>query len=173
MSAEMKTNRTQGIAAQAAAYWKARTQREQLFLSAAACVVALGLLYALLIAPALSGRHQLRTELPALRQQSALMQHLSREAATLARKPLPPVPTLSKQSLESSLADKGLQAHELRVSSNTVILKLRAVPFSALLGWLDNAQKSLRLVVTEAELAALEQEGTVNASLTLHQPETR
>ena len=171
MSAEMKNK--PGFAAQASAYWQARTARERSFLSIAAIVVTLGLAYALLIDPALSGRDQLRTELPTLRQQAALMHQLSREAATLARKPLPPAPALSKQSIESSLAGKGLSARDLRVSSNMVVLKLRAVPFSALLGWLDNTRKSLRLVVSEAELTALEREGMVNASLTLHQPEAR
>lgn len=140
-------------------------------LAIAAAVVSLGLIYGLLIDPALSGRTELRVELPKLRQQAAQMHHLSREAAGLPGKGNAGAPiTVTQQGLESSLASKSLRAQTLSVAGDTVRIRFTAVSYNALVGWLEETQRTSRLAVTEANVKALEQVGSVDATLTLRQP---
>ena len=54
-----------------AEFWAVRDARERAMLSAATAVVTFGLIYALLIAPAMTGRELLNKDLPLLRQQVA------------------------------------------------------------------------------------------------------
>ena len=94
-------------------FWAVRDARERAMLSAAAAVVLLGLIYALLIDPALTGREQLHKNLPELRQQVAQLQALSKEAAALSGKPAaPPIAmamAISKENIEAALARNGLK----------------------------------------------------------------
>jgi general secretion pathway protein M len=146
-----------------------RNERERRLLAWAAIVVALGLVYALLIDPALSGRVQLRKSLPALQQQVAELQALAREAAELSGKTAAPAAPVSRASLESTLARNGLSAQNLVLSGDLIKLQLSAVPFSGVVSWLGELQTSARIGVTEASITALAEPGTVNASLTLQQ----
>jgi general secretion pathway protein M len=146
-----------------------RNERERRLLAWAAIVVALGLVYALLIDPALSGRAQLRKSLPALQQQVAELQTLAREAAALSGKTAAPAAPVSRASLESTLGRNGLSAQNLVLSGDFIKLQLSAVPFSSVVGWLGELQTSARVRVTEASITALAEPGTVNATLTLQQ----
>jgi general secretion pathway protein M len=153
----------------AAAFWSGREKREQNLLVAAAVVIVAGLFYLLLIDPALSGRRILEKQLPALRQQAAQMQALAREASGLSGKAAAPVPALSREAVESSLAAKGLTAQNLAVTGELVKLQMNGVSFANTVDWLQEVHKSLRLSVTDASVEAQQPADTVNANLTLHQ----
>lgn len=151
----------------AAAFWVARNAAERKLLAAGAALLTLGLIYAILFGPALSGRAQLEKSLPPLRQQAADMQAMAGQAATLAAVSAPAPVALTKESIEASLARKGLKPQTVALSGDLVRLQLPSVSFAGLLDWLDDMQKSAALSVLEANIAALAQVDTVSATLTL------
>lgn len=146
-----------------------RNERERRLLAWAAIIVVLGLVYALLIDPALSGRAQLRKNLPALQQQVAELQALAREASALSGKAVAPATPVSRATIESTLGRSGLSAQNLVLSGDFIKLQLSAAPFSSVVSWLGELQSSARVGVTEASITALAEPGTVNATLTLRQ----
>lgn len=150
----------------------ARTARERAMLAVAAVAVAFGLFYALLFAPALTGRAQLNKNLPELRQQVAQLQALSGEAALLSGRPAAPVAAVSEENIRTALARHGLQPQSVALAGGLVKVQLNDASFAAMLEWLDNMQKSARLQVIEANIAALAKPDRVNAALTLRQPGT-
>ncbi|OWW18890.1 type II secretion system protein GspM [Noviherbaspirillum denitrificans] len=151
-------------------FWSERNKREQNMLALAAVVILFGLLYALLIDPAISGRADLEKKLPNLRQQAAEVQALSKEASALGSKtPAAAPPAMTRESIEASLARKGLKAQGVTVSGELAKLQLNGVPFSALAEWLADAQKTARMSVLEAMVETQQQPDTVNANLTLRQ----
>ncbi|MEA5097977.1 MAG: type II secretion system protein GspM [Burkholderiaceae bacterium] len=163
------SERLQRLRLRWSAYWEARSTRERLILAAGATVVILGILYPLLIDSALSGRERMEQRLPQLRQQAALMQGMAREVTALSGKAAPAA-TLTKQDIEATLAGKALRAQSVAVASDTVRLQLSSASYPALLGWLEQMQKSSQLTVIEAKVVALEQPGMVDVTLTLRQP---
>jgi len=152
-----------------AEFWIARDARERAMLATAAVVVALGLFYALLIDPALTGRAQLNKNLPELRQQAALLQALAKEAAALSGKSAPPVTAMSEESIKTALAGKGLKPQSVQITGDLAKLQLVSVSFAATLGWLDTLQKTAQVSVVDANIVALPQPDMVNATLTLRQ----
>jgi general secretion pathway protein M len=150
-------------------FWAARDARERKMLSAMFVVVLVGVVYGLLINPALSGRDQLNKDLPVLRQQAAQLQSMAREVTGLASQNRPPVAPMAREGLESTLAAKGLKAENLAVSGEIAKVQLSTVSFSALLQWLDEIQKSALVSVVDANIVALPQPDSVNATLTLRQ----
>ena len=153
-------------------FWSARNARERTMLAVAALVVTFGLAYAVLIGPALSGREQLNKNLPVLRRQVAQMRALSNQAALLALKPAVPPVAMSRESVEAALARNGLKAQNVLLNGDFAKVQLSSVSFANLLYWLDDMQKTSRLSVTDANIVALAQPDTVNATITLHQPGT-
>lgn len=151
-------------------FWAARNKREQNMLALAAVVIVFGLFYMLLIDPALSGRKNLEKALPGLRQQSAELQAMARDASTLSRKSETPAPALTREGIEASLAGKGLKPQSVLLTGEMVKIQLSAVSFADIVDWLQDAQKSLRLTVADATVEAQQKPDTVNASLTLRQP---
>lgn len=150
-------------------FWTARDARERSMLAAAAMVTMLGLTYAVLISPALNGRQQLSKSLPQLRQQAAQLQAMSREVATLAGKSALPVPTVSKESVEAALAQKGLKPQSVTLTGDLARVQLAGVSFASTLEWLVEMQKTAMLSVVEANIVALAQADAVDATLTLRQ----
>ena len=150
-------------------FWMARDARERAILAAAATAAALGLFYALLIDPALTGRSQLNKNLPELRQQVALLQALSKEAAALSGKAASPAPTLSQESIKTALAGKGLKPQSVTLSGDLAKVQLASASFAGMLAWLDDMQKTARLSVVDANIVALPQPDMVNVTLTLRQ----
>ena len=150
-------------------FWNARDARERKLLAAASAVVALGLLYALLIGPALSGREQLSKSLPQQRLQVAQLQAMAREVAGLSAKAAPSVPPMSKENIEAALARKGLKAQTVALSGDVARVQLSSVSFAGLIGWLDDMQKTALLSAVEPNIVALAQPDMVNATLTLRQ----
>jgi general secretion pathway protein M len=148
-------------------FWGERNQRERNMLSVAMIVVVLGLFYMLLIDPALSGRKDLEKKLPALRQQAAEVQAMAKEASGLAGKTAAPVTTVTKESLEASLARKGLKAQSVSVTGEIVKVQLSSASFAGTIDWLNEMQRTARLSVVDANIDSQAQPDTVNAILTL------
>jgi general secretion pathway protein M len=150
-------------------FWNARNGRERALLAGAASLVTLGLIYTLLIAPALSGRDQLSKNLPIVRQQVAQLQAMSKETRALSNKSAPSITPISKESLEAALTRKGLKAQTVALTGDIARVQLSAVSFAGLLDWLDDMQKNALVTVVEANIVALAQPDMVNATLTLRQ----
>lgn len=157
-----------GIGASVAAFWQERNSRERAMLTLAIVVIVLALIYAVLIGPALSGREQLTKNLPLLRQQAAELQLLTKQSAQLAGAGAPVAP-ISRETVDASLARRGLKAQNLVVSGGMVKLELTSASFTALLEWTDEMQKTARLSMVEANVVALAPLDSVNATLTLRQ----
>lgn len=151
-------------------FWMARGTRERAMLAVAVMAVALGLFYALLIDPALSGRDRLNKNLPELRRQVMQMQALSKEAAALSGKSALPVAAISEESIKIALARKGLKPQSVMLSGGLVEVKLASASFAGTLEWLGDMQQTMRLSVVDANIVALAQPDMVNAALTLRQP---
>lgn len=150
-------------------FWAARDARERAMLSAAAAVVLSALVYALLIAPALTGREQLNRNLPQLRQQVAQLQALAIQAEALSGKPPAAVATLSRENIEAALARSGLKPQSVISTGDYAKVQLAAASFSGMLSWLNEMQKTALLYVVEADIVALAQADRVDATLTLRQ----
>lgn len=151
-------------------FWAVRDARERAMLAVAALVVTVGLAYALLIDPALSGRDQLNKNLPVLRQQVAQMQALSKEAAALSGKSASPLIAMSKENIEAALARNGLKPQSVMLTGDFAKVQLSAVSFAGTLNWLDDMQKTALLSVVDANIVVLAQPDMVNATFTLRQP---
>lgn len=151
-------------------FWAARNAREQKILVAGLLTVGLGLAYALLINPALSGRSQLNNDLPMLRQQVARMQALSKEASSLSARTASQTIHMSKENIEAAFARNGLQPQSVMLSGDYAKVQLASASFSGMLNCLDDLQKNMQVSVADAKITALDKPGMVNASLTLQQP---
>jgi general secretion pathway protein M len=150
-------------------FWAVRDARERTMLAVAALSMTFGLAYALLIDPALAGRDQLNKNLPALRQQVAQMQILSKEIAALPGKFAGPLITMSKENIETGLARNGLKPQNVMLTGDYAKVQLAAVSFSGTLDWLGDMQKNALVSVVDANIVAMDQPDMVNATLTLHQ----
>lgn len=154
------------------AFWEARKPRERNALIAAAVVILAALLYALAIAPAIEGRAQLHKALPALREQAAELQALAQTAVQFGDASVTPAPAPTRETIDSSLRDKGLKAQSIVVDGGLVRVQLTSASFSSLIEWLNDAQKTAHLAVIDASVVAQAAADTVNATLTLRQPKS-
>lgn len=155
-----------------ATYWSARKPRERSLIALGLAAIALALLYLLLIEPALEGREQLRKSLPTLRQQVTQMQSMAREIRADSANAVTgaaDVPPVTRESLESALASAGLKAESVSVTGEFIRLQINGVSFAALVGWLDQAGKTLGISVVETSIVVQNQLDTVNGTLTLRQ----
>lgn len=150
-------------------FWGGRNAHERAILAAAAAIAASGLIFASLFYPALTGRDKLNKDLPMLRQQVALLQALSKEAASLSGKSAPPVTAVSKEYIEAALARKSLKPQNVMLTGDLVKVQLATASFAGTLSWLDEMQRTALLSVTDANIVALAKPDTINATLTLRQ----
>ncbi|MDB5727951.1 MAG: type secretion system protein [Noviherbaspirillum sp.] len=154
----------------ASTFWDARNQRERNMLVAALIVIVVGLFYVLLIDPAVSGRKDLETRLPALRQQAAEVQAMAREASGLAgRASAAPAVVLTQESLEASLARKGIKPQSVVLTGEIAKVQLSAASFAGTIDWLDELRRTAKVSVIDANVEAQAQTDIVNATLTLRQ----
>ncbi len=151
-------------------FWAALEARVRAMLTAAIVVAILGLIYALLLDPALSGRTRLDRSLPEMRQQVAQMQALAQEAAAYSSQSAAPMPVVSAESIKATLEAKSLKAQNVAFTGDLAKVQLASVSFAAMLNWIDEMQKTARLSVVDANIVVLEKPDTVNATLTLRQP---
>lgn len=150
-------------------FWNERSKRERHLLAVAIVAIMLGLFYALLIDPALSGRKDLEKKLPALRAQAAQVQALAKDVAALSSKAAAPVPAATKESIEASLNGKGIKPQSVTLAGDVVKVQLTGVSFAGLIDWLVDMQKGVRLSVLDAKVDTQDKIDTVNAALSLRQ----
>ena len=150
-------------------YWNGRTEQERRFLAIGGAVVALALLYAVFIDPALTGRAQLRKALPELRQQAAQVQSLAAEAAELARQPVTQVVPMTRESLTSSLAARGLKAETITLTGEVARVQVKGASFAGLVTWLDAQRRESHVTAQDVNLVAQGGEGLVDGAVTLRQ----
>ncbi len=152
-----------------AEFWSVRDARERKMIVVSAVVIASSLIYVSLIAPALTGREQLRKKLPMLREQVVQMQALSKEVVSYGEKTPPTVAAMSQSSIEAALAHSGLKPKNLTVTGDFAQVQLNDVSFSSTMGWLNEMQKAVLASVTEVTITALAQPDRVDAKITLQQ----
>jgi general secretion pathway protein M len=150
-------------------FWDARQERERQYLIIAAVFVVLMLIYLIAIAPALTGRDELRKSLPILHQQAAQMQQMAQELATIPS--AENQHDVTRELIETELATDGLKAQTLSVNDGIVRAQFNTATMSALQTCLLNLQKSSGLFAEEMKITGLEG-GLVSASFTLRQPVT-
>lgn len=152
-----------------AEFWQARNERERKQLALALAVALFALVYMVLIEPAYLGRQQMKKNLPALRQQAAELQALSKDAAAMANVTVPMAPDMTREGVEAAIARAGMSPQNVAVTGNLAKVQLSSVSFAAMVTWLDEMQKSSRISVLDANITAQAQRDTVNATLTLRQ----
>lgn len=152
-----------------AEFWSVRGARERKMLTIAAVVVALSLIYALLISPALTGRELLRKKLPALREQVVQMQALSKELAGYGEHTPTMVTPMSQTSVVAALARLNLKPQSVTVTGDFAQVQLTEVSFANTLEWLKDMQKTALISVSEADITALAQPDKVDVKITLQQ----
>ncbi len=154
-------------------FWNERNVRERSMLATAFAVVALGLIWVLLLDPALSGREQLARALPDLRQQAAEVRALAREAGTADRRNPAKVAPVTREGVVASLARRGLKAEEVTVANDIVRVRFVDTSFAGLVEWLSEQQRASRLAVGEAKVERSGDDAVtsdrVNAAFTLRQ----
>jgi len=150
-------------------FWVERNARERKQIGLALSVAVCGLVYMLLIDPAMSGRAQLEKTLPELRLQAAELQNLVKEASALGSINAAPAGMVTKEMIESALASKGLKPQSVASTGDAFIVQLSAASFAGLVEWLDDMQKNARIAVVDAKIVAQSQADIVNATLTLRQ----
>lgn len=155
--------------AMAAQFWQARTEQERKFLAAGGAVLALALAYSVLLAPAMDGRARLRKELPELRQQAAELQALAMQASALKGQTAAAPAPMTRDSLNASLATRGLTAQSVSITGEYARLQLNGVSFPGLVEWLAALRREGRVTVQEAAIVAQATPGMVDATLTLQQ----
>jgi len=153
----------------AVAFWSGRNERERSILRFGSVALILLLVYAIFFGPALSGRQKLNRDLPALRQQAAEMQALSKQAAELNTGGALEIAPISQEIIAASLSSRAMKPLNLTVTDDLVRVQLNPVSFAGLLEWIVDQQKVSRLVVQDANFVALSQTDMVNATLTFKQ----
>lgn len=156
----------------AATYWEARSAQERKLLTIGAVVAVLALFYALFVGPPLDGREQLRKQLPALNQEAAEMRALAQKASELASQPAPQLPAMTRASLTTALAARGLVAQSLSVTGEYAKLQFTGIQFASLVNLLDAIRKDSRIEVQDASITAKDAPGVADASITLRQAAT-
>lgn len=155
---------------QARAFWAERSEQERKFLTVGGIVLAVGLVYGLLIDPALTGREKLRKDLPQLRQQAAELQALAGEAAQLAAQPPLQAPApMTRETLNASLSSRGLNPSNVVMTGEYAKLEFKGASFAGVVTWLDTIRRENRIAVQDAAFTATSTAGQVDASMTLRQ----
>lgn len=158
-----------GYRAAAAAWWGARNEQEQRMLAIGGIVVALGLVWGVLIDPAMTGRARLQKDLPRMNQQLAELQSLAGEATQLAAQPPVQPQPLSKDGVAARLQAAGLTTQNLAVTGDYIKVEFKGVPFPGLVTWLDAMRREQRVTVQEGSVTQQGPAGQVDANLTLRQ----
>jgi general secretion pathway protein M len=164
-----KPNQLQALRTRADAFWQERTEQERKLLRIGGIVLGVGLFYAVLIDPALSGRAALNKSLPQMHQQAAEMQNMAREAQALqSQNTIAPTP-MTRDNLNTGLAARGLNPQSLNVTGEYAKLQFNGAQYAGVVAWLDAIRIESRINVVDASFTAQDTPGVVNASLTLRQ----
>ena len=150
--------------------WHALAPREQMFISAAAAVVVLALVWWLALAPALgvlATADVKRTELAVQLQQ---MQALQLQAKALLSQPKITVRDAVRE-LDVSVKQRLGTTAQLSVVGSQATLTLRNTPADALAQWLSQARTAAKALPSQARLrASATAPGTWDGTLVLQLP---
>lgn len=133
------------------AAWAGLAARERRLLALAAAVVALALLWALALAPALKTLRAAPGQRLALQAQAQQMQALAQQAQALQA-----LPRLGHdeavRALQAATRQRLGEATPLQISGERAQLTLKDVPATVLADWLTEARANARAAVTDARL---------------------
>ena len=150
------------LATLASRYWNALAVREQQALRRGAALLALVLVWAVLIAPALSGLRGADAAQRALAQQIQTMQRQQARARVLQA--LPPIaPEAQLAGLKESLAALGAGA-TLEVQGTQLTLRLSEVPGTVFAQWLAQSALAGHLQPVQAHLSRTGAQGVARWS---------
>ena len=157
------------------AFWQGLGRRERVLTGSGIGVLLCALLFVSAVEPAWKTRARLRSELPALREQSLELAALAQEAASLRqRASAAHHPGELKGVIAQSLASAALQkATVAAIGPSQWIVSAKAVPAAAWVGWLEQTVRELRLHVASARIARSDGAGLIDAEVTLNVPAKR
>lgn len=144
------------------AQWNGLAARERQALLLAAATLGAGLLWWVLLAPALQTLRQAPAQHAALDQQLLRMQRLQAEAQRLLADMPPPLPGAQDglatpadvpTRLKESVQQLGTGA-QLTLQGERAMLTLKSVPADALAGWLSQVRQNLKVNTLEMKLTA-------------------
>ena len=164
--------------------WTLMSKRERLMVIAAGLVVGLGILFGLLIDPALSGSKKINQDLPSLRSDLAKVQAWTTEAKRLSSETTLASAAFTgsaRTEVEKSLQRAGLKdstavgvtsagltsAVTITGSDEQLQIKINDVAYPGLMDWLNSVQKELRARVTRAAIVRSGQGARVTAEIEL------
>jgi len=138
-------------------FWAARATRERQFLLAGGGALALALLYAIFVAPAVGRIGELQRQLPVTRARAARLEALIAEAKSL--RALPPTATLAagdvRASLEKSLDGAGLKAARMdSLPSGDLRITFVDVPYGNWTSWLATSERTMGVHTVAARIKA-------------------
>lgn len=151
-------------------FWHARQPSEKVWLAGGALVVLAMLFYVYLLMPVQAERKRLANNMPQLRASAAALTQNAAEVKRLQATPsVLSAKDVRQQITETSraggIADKISEIVIVNPQRARVILN--AVPFDALIRWLNHLQTQAGLRVESLELNALAQPGQVAVDVTL------
>jgi type II secretory pathway component PulM len=155
------------IATSIAKTWQVRNQREKQLLTIAAALLISWLGWVLLVNPALRGRAHWQRELPGMQSELAQMRSLLTEMAKLPAHSKESRLALSRQTLESSLTEKGLKAEQLEITANQVNARFIDISFASFAELLQQWQITSQLVVDEVTITARDRIDRVDVRVSL------
>ena len=149
-------------------------------IGAAACLLALALLWVVAYEPAARGRERLLAERSGWQSDLARMDTLAAQARQLGAGAATEAPSLEtlRDRLENSLAAAGLstQMQSIRTGSDLIELRFKSIPAQDFIAWLEPALRETRMRVGTL---SIEREGPpapagrVSVRLTLDRPVSR
>lgn len=149
--------------------WEKREPRERRVLLSLGLLALLSMIYLVGIAPAQTHIRDLHEATPKLKQQAAMMNALAEQYGFVSKAMHDPVPPITRETIESTLARRNIKTQSLTVSGDVVRFQVNAVAYSSIMEWILEMQKAARLTVDEAKLVALTDAGQVSIVLTLRQ----
>ena len=161
------TKQSMTIATSIAKVWKVRNQREKQGLTLAAAVVISWLGWVLLVNPALRGRAHWQRELPTMQNELSQMRSLLKDISKLPPHSKDSLLPVSRQTLESSLNEKGLRAENLEIVDGRVKARFIDISFSSFAELLQQWQITSQLVVEEVTVTARDRIDRVDVSVSL------
>lgn len=138
--------------------WQGMSGRERRLVAVAAVVLTVGLVWGLLVDPALNARARLSKELPELRTQLGQIDTLAAEAKRLGGVGGARIaPGQVREELERSVGAAGLRGNlsKVQVEGSRIDMQFDDVPFGTWLGWLDGVQRTLRLRVAQVSVSRM------------------
>lgn len=144
-------------------FWRERNPRERLFLAVCGVVLLIALYYAVLWAPASSGRDRLGRQVPQLEAQLAQMQRqiTQLKAAGNTRSSSGDL----RGSVQDAITQSGITAELRPLSAETLQVVIPSAPFAQLLALLDGLQGTGRIAKLDVKAAG--GAGIVTATLEL------